>query len=93
MTNRDTHFYNAATFLYEKLAKNVMDSEKGLSDVEAFKQEQYTIIAQFAYDLTMYNLKSFIDGVFGGTALYDPEEIIRDYIPDLTQWPTKDELQ
>ena len=77
MTERDTHFYNAATFLYEKLAKNVMASEKGLSDVEAFKQEQYTIIAQFAYDLVEHTLENSNNEI-----TFYPEDI-----PDLKQWP------
>ncbi|SRR6266487_2785416 len=48
---RDTKFLGFAKLLYEELARNVVASDKGLSDVEAFKQEQHTIIAQRAYDL------------------------------------------
>ncbi len=94
MTDRDTHFQYFAKLLYVDIYQRIEHDYGPMHHLIPKVQEAVElIIAQRAYDLAMHNLKSFIDGVFGGTALYDPEEIIRDYIPDLTQWPTKDELQ
>jgi hypothetical protein len=83
MSERDTHFLNAAKLLYEKLAQNVVSSDKGLSDVEAFKQEQHTIIAQFAYDLVAHAIDSSSDWV---PLDWTVAETISQ-IPDLTSWP------
>ena len=81
-TERDTHFLGSAEKLYEKLVQNAASSEKGLSDVEAFKQEQHTIIAQFAYDLTVHLFKQV-------ATPYTPGGV-QGYIHmlrDMTVWP------
>lgn len=89
-TNRDTQFVGFAEKLYEELAQNVVASDKGLSDVEAFKQEQYRIIAQRAYDLAVH-VASFMtqpELVRMWAGMLSPRQVIeRIPIPDMIEWP------
>ena len=84
-SERDTHFLGFAEHVYEALAQNVLFSKhRRLSEIEAFKQEQHTIIAQFAYDL--------VEHVLSHTGLdthpYHPSNAWRaEDIPDLTTLP------
>ena len=82
-TERDTHFLGSAEKLYEKLVQNATSSEKGLSDVEAFKQEQHTIIAQYAYDLVYFSFRELRHEL---SEVYDPLDALHD-TPDLDAWP------
>ncbi len=72
---RDTHFANASKLVTIQLYRRF---GYGIDLTDEDDKEWHTLIARFAYDLTMYNLKSFFDRAFGGTSYYDPEEIIRD---------------
>jgi hypothetical protein len=51
---KSEQFAGFAKALYRKLAENVVQSDKGLSDMEAFITEQHQIIARAAYDLAQH---------------------------------------
>lgn len=74
---RDTHFQNAAELLSEKLGALYLS--KGLEGILGdpngeIKQQEITLIAQFAYDLVEH-------------ALYYNGVDATNEIPDLTEWP------
>src|SRR5258708_220153 len=93
---RNEHFQGFARLLWEEMLSQTqgyyIDVTAGhipFHHPEDEKHKRYIyLIAQRAYDLTMYNLKGLFDKLFGATSYYTPEEIIRDYIPDLTEWST-----
>lgn len=81
-SERDTLFLRSAEQLYEALAQNVVNTQrKRFSEMDAFKQEQHTIIARFAYDLVLHTAKSLT--TFEGAEL----EYVAAQVPDLTEWP------
>jgi hypothetical protein len=82
MSERDTHFQNAASFLVQEMRTRGFIAD----DTSLQHDEMHTLIAQHDYDVAQHSLRSFFARVIG-TSYYDPEEIVRDYIPDLTQWP------
>ena len=90
-SERNTHFLGFAEQVYEALAQNVVFSKhRRLSEIEVFKQEQHTIIAQFAYDLVEYSLMEVPPSLM----LYQtqPEVALAiKNIPDLTNWPDTSE--
>lgn len=81
--SRDTQFAGFAENLYKELAQNVANHAAGPSyeSIEAFKQEQYRIIAQRAYDLATHIYEHTL-----GAITRDPELGLRN-VPDLTTWP------
>jgi len=54
MSDRDTQFAGFAKALYEELARNVASSQRDLSEIAAFTQEQERLIAVRAYDLACH---------------------------------------
>jgi hypothetical protein len=87
--NRDNQFAGSAKAVYEKFVRNVLLSDKGM-DIEAFKQEQETILARAGYAL----VKQAIDeahSVLNGncTDCYEhitAYDVLRD-IPDMPTLP------
>jgi len=89
-SERDTHFLGFAEHVYEALAQNVLRTKhRRLSEIEAFKQEQHTIIAQFAYDLVTYALEEM--NPISLQSYETTGEIIAKEIPDLTALPATSE--
>ena len=85
-SERNTHFLGFAEQVYEALAQNVVLSKhRRLSEIEVFKQEQHTIIAQFAYDLAVHAICAYDE-----TPRDFAIEMI-EHIPDLTNWPDTSE--
>lgn len=85
---RKTQFLGFAKALYEELARNVLNTpHKELSQLEAFKQEQYTIIARRAYDLAkeaFYTAKSDCTDCYEGLDLKD--------VSDLVEFPAEEDI-
>ena len=86
MTDRDTHFLGFAALVIREMGmQNLFDPTSRRYD------EMQTLLAQCAYDLTYYVLKTaeehdlFADNFFGRFSL-DTEAKLTE-IPDLTQWP------
>lgn len=90
MSNRDDQFVGWAKVVYEKLARNVLLSDKGM-DIEAFKREQEAILARAGYDLVQHAL--YCDGLAPSawghaSALYEREITTHaNAIPDLSTLP------
>lgn len=85
--NRDTRFIGSAKSLYDELARNVLTSRHtGLSDIEQFKQEQYQIVARWAYrfacHIVNFTSESNLKRIHAG--LWSAEQCV-DQIPDMPE--------
>ncbi|HYU73202.1 MAG TPA: hypothetical protein VEL31_11035 [Ktedonobacteraceae bacterium] len=95
--SRDTQFQGFAKLLLEEIMNN-NDVWFDTSD-DTFKEDWQLLIAQHAYDLACHVLENInrwdIEDYRGesGTFSHDALAQIFIHVPDLTQWPTKDELQ
>ncbi len=98
MTDRDTHFADFAKLLWHDLAEELGSyiDRDGFSRTYAEHPECERIITQRAYDLVGHVLNSLVNdhlSIDYDLHYWPNEQLIDEYIPDLTQWPTKDELQ
>jgi hypothetical protein len=89
---RDTHFLGFAKLLYDEIGKLDTSMIQRLGDYSSFDVEAKKLIAQFAYDLGKY---VYNHTTASAMIIFDGFIVVieLDDIPDLTQWPTKDELQ
>jgi hypothetical protein len=78
--NRDTQFMGFAKALYEELTQNVILTNRGLSQIEAFKKDQELLIARRAYDLVEHTLNYTTESM---ARMFTDEAI--EAIPDMTE--------
>ena len=89
MTERDTKFAGFASLLMRELGREAIKPDhdwNSQSGVVALEQ----IIAQRAYDLVDHVLNSLVNdhlGIDYDLHHWPNEQLIDEYIPDLTQWP------
>lgn len=87
MTDRDTHFASFAQLLWDDLLAE-LDRQLGMTLLLTPKEQKIVkdIFAQRAYDLIEHACNQLENAEYE-LRYWPSEQVIDEFIPDLTQWP------
>lgn len=91
-TERDTHFQGFAKLLMPELDSLFILLYQAYAMGDMAKRDEYsqriqTLLAERGYDLVSHSLEYSQDDVY-----WPPQELIKEYVPDMTAWPEGDRL-